>query len=156
MTVAGATELQGRYAGPVSRLAAWLVDVAFGTVALALTVVAAAVVIDLLTGDRVTIRLPTAFGVPATSVWLALYLLVSWAVPGRTLGMAIFGLRVVRSDGTPVGWGHAALRVLTFPFSYACGLGLLGIVLGRRHRALHDVVADTVVVYDWLPGTHDD
>ena len=28
-------------------------------------------------------------------------------------------------------------------------LGLLGLVLGRERRTLHDLVAGTVVVYDW-------
>jgi hypothetical protein len=29
------------------------------------------------------------------------------------------------------------------------GLGLVGVVIGRERRALHDVFAGSVVVYDW-------
>jgi hypothetical protein len=29
------------------------------------------------------------------------------------------------------------------------GFGLVGIVVGREHRALHDVLAKTTVVYAW-------
>ena len=43
-----------------------------------------------------------------------------------------------------------ARRVLVLPISLASfGLGLVGIVIGKERRALHDVAAGTVVVYDW-------
>jgi uncharacterized RDD family membrane protein YckC len=29
------------------------------------------------------------------------------------------------------------------------GLGFIGILLGRNRRALHDVIAGTVVIYSW-------
>jgi uncharacterized RDD family membrane protein YckC len=32
--------------------------------------------------------------------------------------------------------------------SFVGGLGFVGIVVGREHRALHDVLAGTIVVYD--------
>jgi len=35
------------------------------------------------------------------------------------------------------------------PFSFVLGLGLIGIVVGRRNRALHDVAAPSVVCCDW-------
>jgi xanthosine utilization system XapX-like protein len=40
--------------------------------------------------------------------------------------------------------------VITWPLSLlALGLGFLGIVVGREHRALHDVLAGTAVAYAW-------
>jgi uncharacterized RDD family membrane protein YckC len=42
------------------------------------------------------------------------------------------------------------LRVVTFPLSFlVLGLGFVLIVLRRDHRALHDLVAGTTVVYSW-------
>ncbi len=35
------------------------------------------------------------------------------------------------------------LSLLTF------GIGLIGIVIGREHRGLQDVLVGSVVVYDW-------
>ena len=37
---------------------------------------------------------------------------------------------------------RAVVRTLAFPLSFLlCGLGFLGILVGREHRALHDVIA---------------
>ena len=41
------------------------------------------------------------------------------------------------------------IRVIVFPLSFLLfGLGFVGVVFGRRRRALHDVAARTVVVTD--------
>jgi uncharacterized RDD family membrane protein YckC len=49
-----------------------------------------------------------------------------------------------------VGTKRGLLRTLAFPLSFLLlGLGFLGILLGRDRRALHDVIADTAVVYCW-------
>ena len=42
--------------------------------------------------------------------------------PGPNPGMAVFGLLVVRGDGTKVGWGHAAIRTLALPLSLSGAL----------------------------------
>jgi uncharacterized RDD family membrane protein YckC len=43
----------------------------------------------------------------------------------------------------------AAFRVV-FPLSFLlCGLGFLGILVQREHRALHDLIAGTAVVDAW-------
>ena len=53
--------------------------------------------------------------------------------------MAVFGIRVVRTDGAVLEPRHATIRALVFPFSFLfCGLGFLGILVQREHRALHD------------------
>lgn len=83
-------------------------------------------------------------------VWFLAYFGVSWSAAGRTVGMALFGLRVVRRDGSDLGPGKATIRALTLPLSFVpFGLGFVGIVVGRERRAFHDVCADTAVVYDW-------
>ena len=63
--------------------------------------------------------------------------------------MGIVGIKVVTNAGRPISPGHAAIRVLVQPISIATVVGLLGIVLDRDQRALHDLVAKTAVVYDW-------
>jgi uncharacterized RDD family membrane protein YckC len=141
--------LQGRNAGAVSRFTAASVDLALSLIALSALIAAVVVVFDVLVGSTVTLHVPAVVGTPVASVWLAMYFLVSWAVPGRTPGMVVFGLRVVRGDGTHVGWGHAFLRLLIFPLSLVLAIGLIGIVVGRNHRALQDVIADTRVIFDW-------
>jgi uncharacterized RDD family membrane protein YckC len=62
----------------------------------------------------------------------------------------LFGLRVVRGDGAALRSGRAAARTFFFLFSWAFFLlGFLGIIFGKRRRALHDVIANTAVVYDF-------
>jgi uncharacterized RDD family membrane protein YckC len=56
----------------------------------------------------------------------------------------------VSRHGSPLTPRAAFVRVVTFPLSLAVfGLGLIGIVVGRERRALHDVLAGSAVVYDW-------
>jgi uncharacterized RDD family membrane protein YckC len=66
---------------------------------------------------------------------------------------------VVRSDGGTIRPGQAFVRVAVFPLSVLpAGLGFVPILFQREHRALHDLIAGTAVVYDWgerpaqLPG----
>ena len=64
--------------------------------------------------------------------------------------MALPGVRVVRSDGADAGARRAVVRTLALPLSFLIlGLGFAGILLGRQRRALHDVIAGTVVIYSW-------
>ena len=143
--------LVGHYAGPVSRLAAFAVDVAVSTLILTVSVRVIASVCDLV--FRTTLDYsdaPQLVGWAVLVGWLFLYYFVSWSVAGKTVGMGILGLRVVRRDGSKLGKGRAFVRTVTFPLSFLFfGLGLVGIVFGREHRAFHDVCGDTTVVYDW-------
>ena len=92
-----------------------------------------------------------AFGVGlAFVVWEFFYFAYSWSASGKTAGMAVFGVRVVRPDGTDASGRQAVVRTLALPLSFLLlGLGFLGIVLGDKRRALHDVIAGTAVVYSW-------
>jgi uncharacterized RDD family membrane protein YckC len=87
------------------------------------------------------------WGVVAAAVTFG-YFWLSVAATGRTPGKALLGLRVVRRNGDAVGGRAAFVRALVFPFSFVLGLGFVGVVGGRSRRALHDVAAGTVVVYD--------
>jgi uncharacterized RDD family membrane protein YckC len=70
---------------------------------------------------------------------------------GRTLGKRAMGIRVVRLDGSPVGFFEAAvrnlLRVIDFlPMAYA--VGICALLITRRNRRIGDLLAGTVVVRD--------
>jgi uncharacterized RDD family membrane protein YckC len=57
---------------------------------------------------------------------------------------------VVRTDGAVLEPRRATIRALVFPFSFLfCGLGFLGILVQREHRALHDLAAGSAVIYAW-------
>ena len=67
---------------------------------------------------------------------------------GRTLGKWATGLRIERVDGNNPGIGWALLRhFVGYPLSFLLlGLGFLVAAVTVRGRALHDIIAGTVVV----------
>src|SRR5262249_34435440 len=83
-------------------------------------------------------------------LWLFLWYAYPWSVSGKTLGMAVLGIRVVREDGSPASPGNAVKRTIFLPLSFlTLGIGFLPIIFARSRRALHDKLAGTSVVYSW-------
>jgi len=142
--------LQGHYAGSVSRFVAYVIDAAVssGLFALGLRVVSYAA--QVVTGHSVTWNRQTTLVAVLFAVWEFLYFGYSWAASGKTFGMAVLGVRVVRADGMIIDPWRGMLRALVFPLSFLLfGLGFVGILVQREHRALHDLIAGTAVVYSW-------
>jgi uncharacterized RDD family membrane protein YckC len=83
-------------------------------------------------------------------IWWFIYFAYQWAVSGKTLGMAIFGVQVVTTQGGPITPRQALLRTVGLGLTLlTLGIGFLGIVFQRERRALDDFVAGTAVVYSW-------
>ncbi len=142
--------LQGHYAGAATRLGAFILDLVVSVGIFYVSIVAIAFVVRLFTGNEINVTRGSAWwGLPLLA-WEFLYFWYCWTLAGKTPGMAVFGLRVVRGDGARVRTGRAAVRTFFFVFSWVFFLiGFLGIVFGKRRRALHDVIANTAVVYDF-------
>ena len=89
--------------------------------------------------------------IPLAAVWFpALYYVLFWTTVGQTPGMALLGLRLLRSDGGKVGPVTALKRFLAVTLSMlTLGVGFLMVLVTERRRTLHDLLAGTVVVYDW-------
>ena len=128
-------------AGPIPRALAWAID--FG-IRMGL-LMAASMVLGLM-------------GEAGMGLYLVLLFAVFWLYPilceglfdGQTPGKRALDLRVISSDGAPIGWLAACVRNLMrtvdmLPFGYACGV-LSGFAdpWGRR---LGDLVAGTMVVH---------
>ncbi len=80
----------------------------------------------------------------------ALYSISMWLLVDKTLGQALLGLRVLRTDGRPLTLGPAIRRVLGYYISFlALFLGFLWVLVDDRRQGWHDKIADTIVVYDW-------
>jgi uncharacterized RDD family membrane protein YckC len=141
---------QGRYAGFASRFMSFVVDMIVITAVFLLVLAAIWFSAKILTGTSITFNRGDIWVLIGYVIWAFIYFARSWGANGRTAGMAIFGVQVVRDDGGDVSERKAALRTLVFPLSFLfLGLGFLGIVLGDRRRALHDVIAGTTVIYCW-------
>lgn len=141
--------VSGRYGGPVSRALAAAIDVGFVLASYSLGVG----LLGFLVRTLLDTEISWGAGWPATTLlvcWGGFYLMLTTAISGRTVGKGLVGLKVVRRDGGFLHGRQAIVRVLLLPVSvWSLGLGLIPIVVRRDHRALHDLLAGTAVVYDW-------
>jgi uncharacterized RDD family membrane protein YckC len=142
--------LEGHYAGGVTRLAAFILDVVTIATLFSLFGHVVEFVARVITDDGFAVSRGTLGSRIALGVWAFVYFAQPLASSGRTFGMAVAGIRVVRADGSDLDGRHAVIRVLVLPLSFLLfGLGLILIVLRRDRRALHDLIASTAVVYAW-------
>jgi uncharacterized RDD family membrane protein YckC len=141
---------QGNYAGSVSRFLAYAIDLFASSAVFALALAGISYVVKIVTGEQVSWNRQNILVVILYVAWEFFYFGYSWAVSGRTFGMAVLGVRVVRADGATAEPRRGVLRALVFPLSFLLfGLGFLGILVQRERRALHDLIAGTAVVYAW-------
>lgn len=142
--------VQGQYAGSVSRFAAYLTDLIASTVLYWIALQFVSFVAQTATGSPVSWHRNKIAVLVTYIAWQFLYSGFQWAADGSTWGMALLGVQVVRADGTRLHPWQGWVRSLTFPLGFlTLGLGFLGILVQREHRALYDLIAGTAVVYAW-------
>ena len=75
------------------------------------------------------------------------YFVYFWGIEGATPGKKLMGLRVTR-PGTrePIGPGRALLRLVGITAGNILFVDLIVAFLHRDRRALHDMIADSIVV----------
>lgn len=134
-------------AGFFSRLTAFVVDLVVLSAAIgATTWVAQSLEILLRPGTRIDLAVALRLVLP---LFVAAYYVVSWTIFGQTVGKRLFGLRVVAVDGGRVGFARALLRLAGYFLSalpaYA---GFVWVLVDRRRRGWHDMLARTLVVYE--------
>ncbi len=149
-----------RLAGPSQRVAAYLID--FLVRGLIIGVIVFVLLIAL--GTAGFLGGDTGTGMVFGAMLVALFIL-EWGyfvffemiMNGSSPGKKALGLRVVRQDGTPLGFGDSALRNLLRamdgfpPLPFAVGIasyavGLTVISRDEHFRRLGDMVAGTIVV----------
>jgi uncharacterized RDD family membrane protein YckC len=143
--------LQGNYSGAVSRLAAFALDLVISSLIFTLGLAAVNFSVGIVIGHPVHWTRSNSLVVAVISaVWLLVYFAYCWATTGKTPGMTLLGIRVVRADGAHAEPWRAVVRALILPISVALfWLSLPLVLLQRAHRAPHDLVAGTAVVYAW-------
>jgi len=99
------------------------------------------------TGEFQSVRV---FGSPTPIAWLVTfgYFVGSWALFGRTAGMAPFRLRILRAtDGSRLGPGRASVRFLGMLLSFFIFfVGVIWVAADSKKQGWHDKLAGTVVV----------
>jgi uncharacterized RDD family membrane protein YckC len=78
---------------------------------------------------------------------IALFYIWFWK-KGETLGLRAWGIRVVKLDGTRLGWQAASLRFVTGLLCLASlGLGFVWILFDKENRTWNDILSKTKLVY---------
>jgi uncharacterized RDD family membrane protein YckC len=138
------------------RFIAYLIDGLIMTAAAAV-LAGLFVVVVLIAGQSFDREEPSPFVVFAAVLLVVALIVVNWLYEAlmtsspraATVGKMAFGLRIVRFDGAPLSFGratgrHFAKYVLT-PM-VPLFIGYLLAAFTSRKRALHDMVADTLVI----------
>ncbi len=152
--------LAGTYAGPLTRLMAFLLDV---VVLIFITTLISAFVSNTVQlfgqGDRIQAFLSSE-GILVTAVLLliaffnliviSLYFMFSWNLTGATVGDAVFGIAVVNKSGGRVTLSRTIFRLTGMYISAAAlFLGFLWALFDRRRQGWHDKLGGTFVLYNW-------
>ena len=144
------TGLEGHYAGIVTRFVAFVIDVFVIGVLFSIGGQVLEYILTTLLREEVRLAESGMWSKVALGVWAFVYFAVPLAASGRTLGMGVIGIRVVRADGRDLSGRRAVGRVLALPLSFLLfGVGLALILLRGDRRALHDLIAGSAVVYAW-------
>ena len=109
-------------------------------------------VIDLLILGFIVVCI--AYFFPAPVIWATsgfaisvAYCLGFWIWRGQTLGKMALGIKVIRTDSSPVEWQCALCRFLGYITSVVTiFIGFIWVAFDGRKQGVHDKIADTYVV----------
>jgi uncharacterized RDD family membrane protein YckC len=145
------THLPNEYAGPVSRAIAFALDALVVAILFAGGAVVGGLIASVLgIGKRDLLRAAVAACLLVLPAVLAAYSAAFWALAGRTPGMALLGLRVVATGRRSRPWLSSLVRAIVLAYF---PIGALWLVVDRRHQAVHDKLAHTVVLRAPAPAT---
>ena len=157
--------LLGHYAGFISRLFAFLIDVSIISIVVVLTTWFIDISMDMFQFEPIINLL--IFQVPAVApfveqisspatagivifIFTVLYYVLFWYFFGKTVGKALMGLRVAPLKGGRIPLWRAFVRYFSYYVSGACLLiGFLWIIIDDRRMGWHDKFARTCVIYTW-------
>lgn len=146
----------GPYGGFWIRFVAYLIDGLVLAIA-AGVIVAIFVAFAILTGVEHDSEEPSPEIIFGTVLMILALIVINWLYEalmtssprGATLGKMAIGVRIVRADGAQLSFGRATarhfLKVMITPL-VPLAIGYLMAAFTARKRALHDVLADTLVL----------
>jgi uncharacterized RDD family membrane protein YckC len=152
--------LLGYYAGFMTRLFAFSLDIVFlaGFMAISSWLLATAIGLLGLESMFASFSEATSFIEVAGTIFVSLYgvtvfigyFILFWVLTGQTLGMMILGLRVVAHDGGPLTVVQGILRIVGFAISASLFfIGFAWILIDDRREGWPDKIARSYVVYAW-------
>jgi uncharacterized RDD family membrane protein YckC len=143
--------LQGRTAGFITRLIAYMMDVAIlaGVIAVGgwLAVLADGVIVAMGVDARVDLATIFVFMIPFI---IGSYFVFFWALTGRTIGKWFMGLKIIGRGGKTISVRQAILRFIGYGVSaIVFWMGYLWVIVDDERQAWHDHMAKTWVIYDY-------
>jgi uncharacterized RDD family membrane protein YckC len=85
--------------------------------------------------------------IPVAALIAAIYMIGMWVWRGQTLGKMVLGIKIIRTDSSPLDLNHAIIRCGGGVVAMAMlGIGFIWIAFDSRKQGIHDKIADTYVV----------
>lgn len=142
--------LKGHYAGFISRLLAYSVDLVIVVISLTATGWVIKTTLEIFGLDIINLSF---FWIAVSGVvsflFVAGYYIFFWSLIAQTPGKMIMGLRIVAVDGSPVTVWQSVRRFVGYIVSLILFLGYIWILVDDRRQGWHDKIASTFVVYTW-------
>jgi uncharacterized RDD family membrane protein YckC len=135
------------YIGLVTRAIAFAIDAAVVNGVAVLVAAASALIISVLPVGQNFRTVAAAVGAVLWVVWLIAYFASFWSATGQTPGNRAMRIRVIKQDGTYLGFFGGVVRfggicLAALPLL----LGFAPILFNDRRRGLQDAIAGTVVI----------
>ncbi len=163
--------LQGHYAGFITRLFAFIIDLIIVTIMLTFVSFGLSFIsrlmglmpeffISLFSTSKTAISSAYNEALPAiilvVNVVLVFgYYIFFWTSSGQTIGKALMGVRVVSVSGRPLTFFQALFRFLLYPVSAMFFfLGFFWVLADNQRQGWHDNLARTYVIYAWKAVPH--
>jgi uncharacterized RDD family membrane protein YckC len=156
--------LEGEYAGFVSRLIAFMVDIMIISSTIVIVTSLSGLILqffglnDILAAAQSKAEsfgfalayLLAAIAAISSTAFVVGYFIFFWVMTGQTPGKALMGLRIICLDGKHLSLTRAIRRYLAYwvsavPFFF----GFLWILLDEQRQGWHDEIAGTYVIYSW-------
>ena len=146
--------LKGQYAGFVSRLMAYGIDIAIVT----FIVIVFGWLVDTVTRlfPTVSVRLnpegllQLVLASTVVVVTAGVYFIFFWTLLGQTPGKMLLGVKIVSLDGSQLTFWQALRRFIGYFLSaLALYAGYWWVLIDNRRQGWHDKLAGTIVVYAW-------
>jgi uncharacterized RDD family membrane protein YckC len=145
--------IYGQYAGFITRLLAFSIDLVIVVVLMSLNGYVIQFAVDFAESlpfvpDSSTVEGLAVAATTAINVVLAcLYYLGFWLAAGQTPGKRFIGVRIVRADGGRVRVGNVLRRFAGYLLCLLLFPGFLWILVDNQRQGWHDVLAGTMVIY---------
>jgi len=152
----------GHYAGFVSRLVAFVIDILLVSTAIGLMLLGMNLILNFFNIDIAAliaentdisdllikiVGFLTGFGFTFTVNLV--YTTFFWMVAGKTIGKAVMGLQVIGPKGSRVTFWRAIKRYIGLWISaIPLFLGYFWVLFNDHRHAWHDIIAGTSVIYD--------